>query len=94
MAKIRYLDAGLEIQVKLRSLQPLVPAKLRPLPNGALVTLHEPQAGVSPGQACVFYDGERVLGGGWIVRRDRSAFGGLNPNPLISPALTGREEHL
>ena len=66
-------DAGLEIQVKLRSLQPLVPAKLRPLPNGALVTLHEAQAGVSPGQACVFYDGERVLGGGWIVRRDRSA---------------------
>ena len=65
-------DAGLEIQVKLRSLQPLVQATLRPLPNGALVTLHVPQAGVSPGQACVFYDGERVLGGGWIVKRDRA----------------------
>jgi tRNA-specific 2-thiouridylase len=24
--------------------------------------------GVAPGQACVFYDGDLVLGGGWIVR--------------------------
>jgi tRNA-specific 2-thiouridylase len=23
---------------------------------------------VAPGQACVFYDGSRVLGGGWIAR--------------------------
>lgn len=27
-----------------------------------------PQISVSPGQAAVFYDGERVLGGGWIVK--------------------------
>jgi len=33
---------------------------------GARVAFEEPQYGVSPGQACVFYDGDRVLGGGWI----------------------------
>ena len=32
-----------------------------------------PQAGVAPGQACVFYDGERMLGGGWIARRESAA---------------------
>ena len=29
--------------------------------------LDEPQFGVAPGQACVFYQGDRVLGGGWIA---------------------------
>lgn len=34
--------------------------------NRAKVTFEEPQYGISPGQACVFYDGTRMLGGGWI----------------------------
>ena len=33
------------------------------------VHLAQPQGGIAPGQACVVYDGDRVLGGGWI-RRD------------------------
>jgi tRNA-specific 2-thiouridylase len=36
------------------------------------VTLDAPQFGVAPGQACVFYSGSRVLGGGWI-RREAAA---------------------
>jgi tRNA-uridine 2-sulfurtransferase len=32
------------------------------------VVLREPQAAIAPGQACVFYDGDRMLGGGWICR--------------------------
>ena len=32
------------------------------------VVLDEPVAGVAPGQACVFYDGTQVLGGGWIAK--------------------------
>ena len=32
----------------------------------AKVIFSQPQYGVSPGQACVFYDGTRLLGGGWI----------------------------
>lgn len=31
------------------------------------VTFDQPQSAISPGQAAVVYDGERVLGGGWIV---------------------------
>jgi tRNA-specific 2-thiouridylase len=31
------------------------------------VRFQEPQFGVAPGQAVVFYDGDRVLGGGWIA---------------------------
>ena len=34
--------------------------------NRIQVIFDEPQNGVAPGQAVVCYDGERVLGGGWI----------------------------
>ena len=34
----------------------------------ARVTLTVPERGIAPGQAAVFYDGDEVLGGGWIVR--------------------------
>jgi tRNA-specific 2-thiouridylase len=33
------------------------------------VTFETPQSAVAPGQAVVFYDGDRVLGGGWIEER-------------------------
>lgn len=35
--------------------------------GGAAVRLDEPAVGVAPGQAAVFYDGDRVVGGGWIA---------------------------
>ncbi len=58
-----------EIAVKVRSTRPPVPALLRARADGAEVELLEPEEGVSPGQACVFYDREssRVYGGGWIT---------------------------
>jgi tRNA-specific 2-thiouridylase len=44
------------------------------LPGGrAEVVFAEPQGAIAPGQACVFYDGSRVLGGGWIEREEMSA---------------------
>ncbi len=74
------LDGGpREVTVKLRSMQEAVPASIRSDGEGsALVTLSAAQAGVAPGQACVAYDGERVLGGGWISRPSAS------PNSRIS----------
>ena len=55
--------------VKLRSTMAPVAARLLTGPDGdTFVRLDEPQFGISPGQACVFYDGDRVLGGGWILR--------------------------
>lgn len=58
---------GIEVSVKLRSAQPAAPALWRAGPDGtAQVELLEPQHGIAPGQACVVYQGDRVLGGGWI----------------------------
>lgn len=59
----------MDVTVKLRSAHPGVQASVTPMNNGmAKVTLHKPQEAVSPGQACVAYDGERLIGGGWITR--------------------------
>ena len=62
-------EGGIRAQVKLRSTQEPAAATVfgRGL-DGAEVLLDEPVAGVAPGQACVIYDGDRVLGGGWITR--------------------------
>ena len=60
--------AGEAVTVKLRSTSRLLPASLRMAGDGrAEVRLDSPEYGVAPGQACVFYRGERVLGGGWIT---------------------------
>jgi tRNA-specific 2-thiouridylase len=57
----------LECQVKIRYLSKPVAATLTPLDDGRIsVVLCEPRDGVAPGQAAVCYQGDRVLGGGWI----------------------------
>ena len=59
---------GISVEVKLRSAQPAAAARLHLRAGGlAEVVLDEAQFGVAPGQACVFYHGEQVLGGGWIA---------------------------
>lgn len=57
------------IAVKVRSTRPPLDAILRPISDTtAEVELLVPEEGVSPGQACVFYDPDssRIFGGGWI----------------------------
>ncbi|MDV4144097.1 tRNA 2-thiouridine(34) synthase MnmA [Shimia sp. FJ5] len=59
------------LSVKVRSTHPPREAIIRPTgPTTAEVELLTPEEGVSPGQACVFYDNEssRIYGGGWIWR--------------------------
>ena len=59
-----------EATVKIRSRHPGVPALIRPLGEGRVeIDFAEPQRGVTPGQAAVFYQGTRVLGGCWIAGR-------------------------
>ncbi|MBV9735847.1 MAG: tRNA 2-thiouridine(34) synthase MnmA [Acidisphaera sp.] len=59
----------LRCTAKLRAREAPQPARVAALPAGAEVLLDAP-ALAAPGQACVFYAGERVLGGGFIVRPD------------------------
>jgi tRNA-uridine 2-sulfurtransferase len=65
-------NEGLDIFVRVRSSQPLVPATIHLTGETVHVQLGHGEFSVAPGQACVFYDGltasARVLGGGWIMR--------------------------
>lgn len=59
------------LSVRVRSTRPPREAIVRPLgPDTAEVELAVAEEGISPGQACVFYDpnGSRIFGGGWIWR--------------------------
>lgn len=59
------------LSVKVRSTRPPRDAILRPISETeAEVELFAAEEGISPGQACVFYDpnGSRIFGGGWIWR--------------------------
>ena len=64
--------AARDIFVKVRSTRPAQPAWLRVTDAGCEIELIGGEEGVSPGQACVFYDAPagqaRVLGGGFIAR--------------------------
>jgi tRNA-specific 2-thiouridylase len=50
------------LTAKIRSMARPVPARF----DGRMLTFDTPEYGVAPGQAAVFYAGDRVLGGGWI----------------------------
>lgn len=59
--------APLPCRAKIRYRHEAAAATVTPLPGAeARVDFAEPQSAITPGQAVVFYDGERVLGGGWI----------------------------
>ena len=75
---------GLEMFVRVRSTRAPQPAWLRRVGDAYEVELVDGEEGVSPGQACVFYDAAagqaRVLGGGFIV----SAAAGLAPRDSVA----------
>jgi tRNA-specific 2-thiouridylase len=59
----------MDVTVKIRYSHAGTRATLRRLDGDrARISLQEPQKAVTPGQAAVFYDGDVVLGGGWICR--------------------------
>ncbi|WP_309083306.1 tRNA 2-thiouridine(34) synthase MnmA [Chelativorans sp.] len=80
---------GMELFAKVRSTRPPAPARLFHRDGVTWVELHEGEAGVAPGQACVLYSDDmnnaRVFGGGFIGRSERRA---------EAEALLSRLEHL
>jgi len=58
---------GCPVTAKLRSAQPPLSGHLYMEKDINTLTLHEPAFGIAPGQAGVIYQGDRVLGGGWIT---------------------------
>ena len=57
---------GRALTAKVRSMARPAPARL----HGDRLVFDSPEYGVAPGQAAVLYDGDRVLGGGWIAETE------------------------
>lgn len=62
------LRAPMQVAVKIRHRHEAAPAVIEKVNSDEIVvTFDEPQRAVTPGQAAVFYDGDIVVGGGWIA---------------------------
>jgi tRNA-specific 2-thiouridylase len=86
---------GLELFVRVRSTRPPQPAWLRGAHGHYEVELAGGEEGVSPGQACVFYDAPggraRVLGGGFIQSAEAkgASAGGIAKPRRLAEAIRG-----
>lgn len=67
------LSEGINIDLKFRSVMKPVKATLKANNDGsAHIILNDPQFGIAPGQAAVAYLGDRVIGGGWITKTEKT----------------------
>jgi len=68
LISLEALAEPMRVKVKIRHRHEPAPATIeRSGEDEILATFDEPQRAITPGQAAVFYDGEIVVGGGWIV---------------------------
>ena len=63
----KIVNQDLECSAKIRSTQNEISGKLKITGDSGYFLFYEPVSATSPGQACVFYKNEQVLGGGWIT---------------------------
>ena len=62
------LREPMRVAIKIRNRHEPAPATIEAVSGGEVVaTFDEPQRAITPGQAAVFYDGDIVVGGGWII---------------------------
>jgi tRNA-specific 2-thiouridylase len=68
LISVESLPEPMRVSVKIRHRHEAAPARIEK--SGAdeiLVTFDDAQRAITPGQAAVFYDGDVVVGGGWIL---------------------------
>ena len=82
LIEIEKLTEPIRAHVKIRSRDDGGPATITPVSDTeAVVKFDEPRRAITPGQATVFYNGEYVLGGGWIVDARNTTMGEVcNPD--------------
>jgi tRNA-specific 2-thiouridylase len=84
-------DFTAPMTAKVRSMARPVPVRF----DGAMLAFDTPEYGVAPGQAAVFYAGDRVLGGGWIAEtvaagsEQEAALDHGDARPLQHDAIAG-----
>jgi len=80
------VTSSLSAQVKIRYNHPGSEAVISPKEKGEVeVKFKSPQKAITPGQAAVFYDGETVMGGGWIkevIKSSEFGVGAIHELPL------------
>jgi tRNA-uridine 2-sulfurtransferase len=68
LISIDKLEGPMRVTIKIRHRHEAAPAVIEPSgPDEILATFDTPQRAITPGQAAVFYDGDLVVGGGWIA---------------------------
>jgi len=69
---LRMPSKGAQVQVRIRHRAPAAPATIEDISRTTMkVHFDEAVRAITPGQAAVVYDGDEVLGGGWIERSPR-----------------------
>ncbi|GAB4017003.1 tRNA 2-thiouridine(34) synthase MnmA [Spirosoma koreense] len=73
LQKYDRLTAPLETVTKVRYKDPGTPATIAQTGDRIEVLFHEGVSAIAPGQAAVFYEGDDVVGGGWIMKSFRQS---------------------
>jgi tRNA-specific 2-thiouridylase len=82
------LDAPVRAVVKIRYNHSGCEATIRPVDRyTARVDLHTAQRAITPGQACVVYQGDLVLGGGWIRKTVAQEENEKQPSEIANETL-------
>jgi tRNA-uridine 2-sulfurtransferase len=67
LISVEKLESPMRVTIKIRHRHEGAAAVIESQGNEIVATFDEPQRAITPGQAAVFYDGDVVVGGGWIA---------------------------